>query len=135
MFQLLAPLGRGQIERDARGSSGTMPKISQGHIKSWRIVVPPIDEQRILVASIVAHTNSDNTAIIQTQREISFLLEYRTRLFADVVTGKLDVREAAATLPDEAEDLGVLDTVAELEGTEDMAGDVASDDETEEEAA
>jgi type I restriction enzyme S subunit len=28
--------------------------------------------------------------------------EYRTRLVADVVTGKLDVREAAARLPDEA---------------------------------
>ena len=27
--------------------------------------------------------------------------EYRTRLIADVVTGKLDVREAAAQLPDE----------------------------------
>ena len=28
--------------------------------------------------------------------------EYRTRLIADVVTGKLDVRGAAAQLPDEA---------------------------------
>ena len=129
MFQLLAPLGRGQIERDARGSSGTMPKISQGHIKSWRIVVPPIDEQRILVASIVAHTNSDNTAIIQAQREISLLREYRTRLIADVVTGKLDVREAAAKLPDEPEDMAVLGTAEELEGAED-ASEAASDDET-----
>ena len=30
--------------------------------------------------------------------------EYRTRLIADVVTGKLDVREEAARLPDEAND-------------------------------
>ena len=30
------------------------------------------------------------------------LREYRTRLVADVVTGKLDVREAAAQLPEEA---------------------------------
>ncbi len=29
--------------------------------------------------------------------------EYRTRLVADVVTGKLDVREAADQLPDEAD--------------------------------
>jgi hypothetical protein len=29
------------------------------------------------------------------------LSEYRTRLTADVVTGKLDVREVAARLPDE----------------------------------
>jgi type I restriction enzyme S subunit len=36
------------------------------------------------------------------EREIDLLREYRTRLVADVVTGKLDVREAAARLPDEA---------------------------------
>ena len=33
--------------------------------------------------------------------EIALLREYRTRLIADVVTGKLDVREAAAGLPDD----------------------------------
>jgi type I restriction enzyme S subunit len=46
------------------------------------------------------------------QREISLLREYRTRLIANVVTGKLDVREAAARLPEEAkepEDVGAND--------------------------
>ncbi len=33
---------------------------------------------------------------------IELLREYRTRLVADVVTGKLDVREAAKGLPKEA---------------------------------
>ena len=32
-------------------------------------------------------------------REVALLHEYRTRLIADVVTGKLDVREAAEVLP------------------------------------
>ncbi len=41
-------------------------------------------------------------AISRLEREIELLREYRTRLVADVVTGKLDVREAAARLPDEA---------------------------------
>ena len=36
----------------------------------------------------------------QAQRQIALLREYRTRLIADVVTGKLDVREAAARLLD-----------------------------------
>ena len=41
-------------------------------------------------------------------RQIEFVRrEYRTRLIADVVTGKLDVREAAAGLADEGDgDLG-----------------------------
>ena len=42
-----------------------------------------------------------NKAIDVTHQEIELLREYRTRLIADVVTGKLDVREAAAGLPDE----------------------------------
>ena len=37
-------------------------------------------------------------------RQIELLQEYRTRLIADVVTGKLDVREASAQLPDERDD-------------------------------
>jgi type I restriction enzyme S subunit len=41
------------------------------------------------------------TAISRLEREIELLREYRTRLIADVVTGKLDVRTAAAQLPDE----------------------------------
>lgn len=36
-----------------------------------------------------------NTVIARTQREIALMQEYRTRLTADVVTGKLDVRPAA----------------------------------------
>jgi type I restriction enzyme S subunit len=36
------------------------------------------------------------------EREIALMQEYRTRLTADLVTGKLDVREAAAKLPEPA---------------------------------
>jgi type I restriction enzyme S subunit len=41
-------------------------------------------------------------AVDDARRGIDLLREYRTRLIADVVTGKLDVREAAARLPAEA---------------------------------
>ena len=49
------------------------------------------------------------------EREIALLREYRTRLIADVVTGKLDVREVAARLPDEAEAPEPLDEADVLE--------------------
>ena len=42
-----------------------------------------------------------SAAISRLEREIDLLREYRTRLVADVVTGKLDVRAAAASLPEE----------------------------------
>lgn len=101
VFQLLSRIGRAQIERDARGSSGTMPKISQRHIKSWRILLPPIAEQLSIVDSIRSDIAPVDTAISRLELEIELLREYRTRLVADVVTGKLDVREAATQLPDE----------------------------------
>lgn len=100
-YQLLAPLGRGQIEKDARGSSGTMPKISQGHIKSWRILLPTLGEQHAIIEHIDKEALQINKVIHRTEHEIDLLREYHTRLIADVVTGKLDVREAAARLPKE----------------------------------
>jgi type I restriction enzyme S subunit len=104
-YQLLAPVGRRQIERDARGSSGTMPKISQGHIKSWRGVLPPLQEQSAITAKIDANTAQINSAIARTEREIALIREYCTRLTVDVVTGKLDVRDAARRLPTETVEL------------------------------
>ena len=55
----------------------------------------------------------------QARRRISLLSEYRTRLISDVVTGKLDVREAAARLPEvdpleTEDDLETLEPITEL---------------------
>ena len=49
--------------------------------------------------------------------------EYRTRLIADVVTGKLDVREAAAKLSDEPEEPEAFDETEEPAAEEDMPDD------------
>jgi type I restriction enzyme S subunit len=119
MFQLLSPLIRGQIERDARGSSGTMPKISQRHIRTWRVLVPPLEEQRSIVETIENSTKNINDAMIRTKTEISLLREYHVRMITDVVTGKIDVREAAARLPAETEDQEPLDETESINDAED----------------
>jgi type I restriction enzyme S subunit len=124
VYELLSRVGRVQIERDARGSSGTMPKISQGHIKSWRIVLPPIEEQERIIERIEADSSPLNLALSRLEREIELLREYRTRLVADVVTGKLDVREVAAQLPDEAEEPEPFDEADSMtEAGEDVTDD------------
>ena len=66
------------------------------------VPVPPRAEQAQLVGWIADKSNVPNSAISRLEREIELLREYRTRLVADVVTGKLDVRHAALHLPDEA---------------------------------
>lgn len=65
------------------------------------LVCPPIKEQEAISAHLKSETAGIEHAIGRTNREIELLQEYRTRLVADVVTGKLDVRDAAAALPDE----------------------------------
>ena len=73
---------------------------------SWENLVlplPPLNEQEAIGAFLASELLILNTAIARTEREIALMQEYRTHLTADIVTGKLDVREAAAKLP-ESED-------------------------------
>ena len=81
-------------------------------IRNFKIVLPTISEQQHILAEIRAHTERLAAAVTATRRQIALLQEYHTRLIADVVTGKLDVREAAAELPE-------VDSLAEddLDGT------------------
>lgn len=60
---------------------------------------PPREEQEKIAKHVDTKTVVFDTAISRLKREIDLLREYRTRLIADVVTGKLDVREAALLLP------------------------------------
>jgi type I restriction enzyme S subunit len=64
-----------------------------------RLPVPPLVEQQEIMSAMTIETAALTTAIARTEREIALMQEYRTRLTADLVTGKLDVREAAAHLP------------------------------------
>ena len=63
--------------------------------------LPPAREQRRIAVALGEATTNVGTTIARARRQIELLEEYRTRLIADVVTGKLDVRDAAAQLPDE----------------------------------
>ena len=78
----------------------TMATIAQDTISSCPVVMPPHSEQDRIVRWIDTQWDRITNAIESGNREIDFIREYRTRLIADVVTGKLDVREAAAELPE-----------------------------------
>jgi type I restriction enzyme, S subunit len=64
------------------------------------IGLPHVHEQDMIVARLSIVVSSVANTISRLEREIDLIREYRTRLIADVVTGKLDVREAAAGLPE-----------------------------------
>ena len=95
------------------------PVNTQGNLSVNRIGVkwlpfPPLAEQQNIAHHVESETSAFITAIARTEREIALMQEYRTRLTADIVTGKLDVREAAAKLPDPPP----TDPVAEPEADE-----------------
>ncbi len=61
--------------------------------------MPPVTDQRAIIEFVSRETEGFNRLITRTEREITLMREYRTRLIADVVTGQLDVRTAATHLP------------------------------------
>ena len=73
---------------------------------------PPIDEQQQIAQAVDRGTNHIAASVERSRRQIDSLREYRSRLIADVVTGKLDVRKAAAGLP-ETDSLGAEDDPAD----------------------
>ena len=91
-----------QFHVEAKGV--TRYGLTQGGIKSVLIPLPPLHEQAAIVEHVDNATAKIDAAIWRARRQIELLREYRTRLIADVVTGKLDVREAAAELPEGADD-------------------------------
>ena len=105
-------LSRSQIESSTNGASDSMQNIGQGVIKNFWVAIPPVREQGQIVSCIAQKVTPLAAAITRTEREITLLREYKTRLTADVVTGKLDVREAARRLP---EDSGEPDTLDDIE--------------------
>ena len=85
------------------GTSGFM-RLYNDKFGAIHIPLPPRKEQDAILKGIGEQSTDLNTAIARTEREVALMQEYRTRLTADIVTGKLDVREAAAKLPDVADD-------------------------------
>ena len=81
------------------GTSGFM-RLYNDRFGAIHIPLPPRKEQDAILKGLGGQSADINTAIARTEREIALMQEYRTRLTADIVTGKLDVREAAAKLPD-----------------------------------
>ena len=102
------------------GTSGFL-RLYNDRLGSIHVALPPLSEQRDILTGLSAELSGVHIAISRLQREIELLREYRTRLVADVVTGKLDVREAALHLPDEPASHGEPDALEQDEATEEMS--------------
>jgi type I restriction enzyme S subunit len=88
---------------------------------------PPLHEQAAITLAISNETNDLDIAIGRLWNEIALMREYRARLIADVVTGKVDVRAVAAGLP--AEDFEVDHFMPVEEISDEAAVELQSDEE------
>lgn len=98
----------------------SVPHLSPEQICSLRVAMAPIEEQEALVEHLNVATENIDTTITRTNREIELLNEYRPRLIADVVTGNLDVRDAATALPK-------VDPLAEDDNADNLDADLDMD--------
>ena len=102
-------------------SGAAQPKLTKDRLLAISIPVPSEVEQDNIMAYVQETTASIVSAIDRTHREIDLIREYRTRLIADVVTGKVDVRAAADRLPvEDVEDVEGEDEDDIEDGQEEM---------------
>ena len=76
--------------------AAAQPGLAVERILSLPIAVPPRNEQALIAAWTKDRVDRIESSIAPLTSQIELLREYRTRLVADVVTGKVDVREAAS---------------------------------------
>ena len=95
-----SPACRVELRQRAKGIVQGFWRLYTDDFYDIRVAVPPVPEQTLIMDHLESTLDRLNIAVARTEREIALLNEYRTRLTADIVTGKLDVREAAAALPE-----------------------------------
>jgi len=91
------------------------------------IACPPLREQQEILDRVGLKTAKTQEAMASAQRGIDLWRECQTRLIGDVVTGKLDVREAASELPDEGEATAPSGNSEEVLDSEDLDVDAEMD--------
>ena len=96
-------------QKASMGKGITVMHIYGGQLKYLVLMLPPLHEQTDIVRFIDKTIVKIDESVSRARREIKLLGEYRRRLVADVVTGKLDVREAATRLPQEADEFASID--------------------------
>lgn len=101
VFAMNSRYYRDQVEQAISGAEGMANNLPLSSLRDFVFALPPLKEAGEIAAYLRKKLKDFDTAMNRLEREIELLREYRTRLVADVVTGKLDVRPAARHLPAE----------------------------------
>ena len=116
---------RSQLFPQLIGSFGTstINQLTQSTLRGVFLGVPP-REERNRIDEYLTHRVQDHHVVISRLRHAGIKsLDLVSRLTSDVVTGKLDVREVAAALPEELDDIADAGDDESLEIDGDLAGE------------
>lgn len=73
-------------------SFGTQPNIGMGVLENLRLPLPEIEEQRAIVDTLDAYWSKVLQVKCNLKKQIEEFQSLKTRIIADAVTGKIDVR-------------------------------------------
>ena len=88
--------GLGRSELQARATGSTAIGIKASHFRASLITTPPVPEQVQISDYLNRETAKIDALVAKVREAIARLKELRTALISAAVTGKIDVREAAA---------------------------------------
>ncbi|MCU0472500.1 MAG: restriction endonuclease subunit S [Bacteroidales bacterium] len=91
------------------------PALSLGGMNGISLPLPSLNEQEELVKYLKNVTSALDITIKQIEFEVDLFKEYRTRIVADVVTGKIDVRDIKIPEFEEEEALTDLEEITDVE--------------------
>ncbi len=86
---------RTNIKMAISGGEGMANNIAKSSITRFKIALPPIEEQKIILIYIDKITTKIDNLITKSTKAIDLLKEKRTALVSSAVTGKIDVRKAS----------------------------------------
>lgn len=85
-----------EFYRNGRGIVADLWTTRYSEMSSIQIPIPPIEEQKAIVAYIESKLSNIDSIIADLKAEIEYLTEYKQRLIADVVTGQINVQPVIA---------------------------------------
>jgi len=106
------------------GAAGQQ-RVPLSFMREFMFGLPDLSEQEAILAFVDCETRKIDQTIEKAKSEMALVMEYRERLIADVITGKLDVRYIEIAAPEDdptSDEDGTLDEELEADDAEVMEG-------------
>jgi len=116
------------ISKADHSGKSAVPGVDRKDLYEIMIAVPPQGEQLCIASNIDDQCAEFDQSIELVKDEIALIHAFRTQLIADVVTGQFDVRAAAVSLPDVAQDETFADTSEDADDENEAALDPETED-------